>query len=155
MKNPLQKEFDQLNHYLEKGDIQNPSVSKKGIYWHVDHCFRILETVPDALRDSKKEDFAPKSSFFKWVIMNFKWIPRGKGRSPKQVLPDEDHLTLEEIKKRSDQAYHQVNSMAQLPDWTHFRHPLFGSFNKKDTVKFLKIHTRHHLKIMRDIIKTS
>ena len=153
MKNPLQKEFDQLHMYLDKGDIQNLDVSKKGIFWHVDHCLRILEEVPGVLSKSKKEDFAPKTNLTKLVIMNFKWMPRGKGKSPKYVLPDEDHLSKTEIEQRADRAYHLVNSIAKLPDWSHFRHPLFGSLNRKETVKFLKIHTHHHLKIMRDIVK--
>ncbi|BAO54053.1 hypothetical protein [Nonlabens marinus] len=153
MKNPLQKEFDQLHTYLEKGDIQNSDISQKGIYWHVDHCLRILEGVPEALRTSKKEEFNPKTNLTKLVIMNFKWIPRGKGKSPKHVLPDADHLSKIEIEERADRAFHQVNSIAKLPAWSHFRHPLFGSLNLKETVKFLKIHTNHHLKIMRDIVK--
>ena len=155
MKNPMQKEFDQLKHYLEKGDVLNTEVSKKGIYWHVDHCLRILESVPDDLRQSKKEDFAPKTNSFKLVIMTFKWIPRGKGVSPKRVLPDENHLSKKEIEQRADHAYHQVNSIVELPEWSHFKHPFFGSLDRDETIEFLKIHTNHHLKIMRDILKGS
>jgi hypothetical protein len=153
MKNPLQKEFDQLEHYFKQGDILNLAVSKKGIYWHVDHSYRILEGVPEILRASEKEDFKPKSNLMKWVIMTFKWIPRGKGKSPKNVLPDEAHLSKEEIAIRADHAYHLINTIPEMPEWSHFRHPLFGSLNRDETIKFLKIHTNHHLKIMKDIVK--
>jgi hypothetical protein len=153
MKNPLQKEFDVLEHYFKKGDVVNPAVSKKGIYWHVDHSYRILEDVPEILRESKKEDFKPKSTLIKWVVMTFKWIPRGRGKSPKYVLPDENHLTKEDIASRAEHAYQHINTIPELPEWSHFRHPLFGSLNRDETIKFLKIHTNHHLKIMKDIVK--
>ncbi|WP_194852008.1 hypothetical protein [Nonlabens antarcticus] len=153
MKNPLQEEFNELESYLKLGNITNLEVSKEGIYWHVDHSYRILEGVPEMLRLSKKEDYKPKTSIIKWVIMTFKWIPRGKGVSPKNVVPDENHLSIEEIKSRGEEAYARVNSIHELPEWAHFRHPLFGSLKRDETVKFLGIHTNHHLKIMRDIIK--
>lgn len=153
MKNPLQKEFDQLEFYLKKGNIVEPSVSQKGIYWHVDHCLRILEGIPEMMRQSDKKDYQPKSSLMKFVVMTFGWIPRGKGKSPKNVLPDEEKLDAQSIDRRSDQAFHQVVSIHKLPEWSYMRHPLFGSLNKDEAIKFLGIHTRHHLKIMRDIVK--
>ena len=152
MKNPLQKQFDELEFYFEKGDLLAPSVSAKGIYWHVDHCARILEGVPEMMRQSQPEDYRPKSSLMKFVVMKFGWIPRGKGKSPKHVLPDENMLGKEEIARRLDHAFHQVNTMRDLNDDDFMRHPLFGSLKKTEAIKFLKIHTNHHIKIMRDIV---
>ena len=153
MKNPLQKQFDQLENYLNKGDLLASEISKKGIYWHVDHCVRILEGIPEAMRTSKEEDYQHKSNLSKLIIMNTGWIPRGKGKSPKHVLPDETQLDADTIHKRSDRAWHQVNSVSDLPDTAHFRHPLFGSLKRDKALRFMKIHTNHHLKIMRDIVK--
>ena len=35
----------------------------------------------------------------------------------------------------------------------YFRHLIFGNLNKKRTIRFLQIHTAHHLKIIQDILK--
>jgi len=153
MKNPLQKEFDQLESYFNKGNIVETSVSQKGIYWHVDHCLRILEGIPEVMHSSEKQDYNPKSSLMKFVIMSFGWMPRGKGKSPKHVLPDENNLNKESIQKRFDRAFLQVIDAANLPEWQFFRHPLFGSLKRDEAIKFMGIHTRHHLKILREIEK--
>lgn len=34
-----------------------------------------------------------------------------------------------------------------------FKHPYFGNLNVKDAIKMLKLHTRHHIDIINDIIK--
>jgi len=35
----------------------------------------------------------------------------------------------------------------------HFNHFIFGALNKNRTIRFLEIHTNHHLKIIKDILK--
>jgi hypothetical protein len=59
--------------------------------------------------------------------MTFKWIPRGKGKSPKNVRTDEAHLSKEEITIRADHAYHLgINTIPEMSEWSHFN-SLFGS----------------------------
>ena len=36
----------------------------------------------------------------------------------------------------------------------YFEHPYLGKLKKKDTIRFLEIHTNHHLKIIDDILKS-
>ncbi|MEO0902674.1 MAG: hypothetical protein AAFY00_11940, partial [Bacteroidota bacterium] len=40
-----------------------------------------------------------------------------------------------------------------LSEDAHFEHPNFDVINKGQTKRFLKIHTGHHLKIIKDILK--
>ncbi|MFN8364825.1 MAG: hypothetical protein U0T78_06125 [Cloacibacterium normanense] len=35
-----------------------------------------------------------------------------------------------------------------LPSQSYIEHPYFGHLDVKQTLKFLKIHTQHHLKIV-------
>ena len=36
----------------------------------------------------------------------------------------------------------------------YFEHPFFGKIKRKETIRFLEIHTNHHLKIIDDILKS-
>jgi hypothetical protein len=150
---PLQHEFDQLEHYFEMGNLHDYSVSKSGTFWHIDHCLRILEAIPQNMATSTRENYAPKSSLLKWLIMTFQWMPRGKARSPEHVRPEAELLTEKDIRQRFQHAYKLTSTIQDMPEYAHFKHPMFGSINKRSTVKFLKIHTHHHLKILRDIVK--
>ncbi|WP_053404293.1 hypothetical protein [Persicobacter sp. CCB-QB2] len=38
-----------------------------------------------------------------------------------------------------------------LPARAHFRHPYFGVLNKEESIRFMTIHSRHHLSIVQDI----
>lgn len=42
--------------------------------------------------------------------------------------------------------------LASLDENQFFTHTLFKQLNKKQTLKFLGLHTNHHLKIVKDIL---
>ncbi|PQJ32239.1 hypothetical protein BST92_10010 [Nonlabens arenilitoris] len=148
----IKQQLTELQNLTQLGDQENNEVSKVGSYWHIDHALQVINSIPQALASSQPNDFKPKWSFLKWTIMTFKKIPRGKGRAPKHVLPKEtiskNHL-LEQLRIASK----RIESLKQLDSKSHFKHPLFGHLNLKESQKFLYIHTEHHLKIIRDIIR--
>ena len=152
MSDQLNKQLTEIKSLIQKGDLVNDKISKKGTYWHIDHSLQILNSICEVLEHSNPGDYQPKFSFTKFVIMKTGYIPRGKGRAPKQTLP-QNIKTKEELFTEVDNAVNAIKKLDALPSNKTFRHPLFGWLNLEDTIKFMGIHTHHHMKILRDIVK--
>lgn len=144
--------LDEIEALIYKGDKKDIAVSLKGTYWHVDHMLKVINSVCFAIKKSKPEAFKSKTNLV-WQLMKIKGsFPRGKGKAPKAVLPPEIILE-EELKSALKMARINAEEIKKLPKKAHFEHPLFGSLDLKNTLKFLDVHTNHHLKITRDIFK--
>ncbi|GAK97358.1 hypothetical protein JCM19294_1404 [Nonlabens tegetincola] len=137
---------------LDKGNLVVASVSKKGTYWHLDHSLRVIEGVLETLITSKPEDFSPRINFWKKIILLTGYIPRGKGKAPKQVVPLPE-ISKDDLLKRLESIQVLLSKSENTHKKAHFNHPLFKDLNKKQTLRFLRIHTHHHLKIIADINK--
>ena len=67
------------------------------------------------------------------------------------MLPPEI-IVKEDIENQLEKAKENMAMLSILEDNQFFTHPLFKQLNKKQTLKFLKLHTNHHLKIVKDIL---
>jgi len=132
-------------------DQLKAKVSKVTAGWHIDHSLQVINTVCKVLIDSDPKAYKSSFNFVKSAIFIMNFIPRGNGKAPQSVTPQGEILEknlypqLEKAKKLSMETLHLTRN-------SHFAHPYFGMLNLRMTKKFLRIHTRHHLKIIRDII---
>jgi hypothetical protein len=152
MSSKLNKQLTELASFIKKGDQFNPKVSNKGTYWHLDHSLQVLHAILKALTNSNPRDYQPKFSLPKLMIMTIGFIPRGKGRAPKHTIPA-GKISEEELFSALEKIKEATKNLNDLSKKNNFRHPLFGCLNLNDAIKFMRIHTQHHLKIMRDIVK--
>ncbi len=88
------------------------------------------------------------------IILLFEYIPRGKGRAPKRVIPGaldpiEIASGFEEIESKFEELAPRLGELEASR--ATYRHPLMGNFNPSQWLKFVKIHHRHHQKLIRDI----
>jgi hypothetical protein len=144
------QQIAELESVINKGDLFHSAVSNKSTYWHVAHSLQVLSGIPEVLKNSNPSDYNPKFSWTKLIILNTGYIPRGKGRAPQHTLP-QDKITKEELLVHLKKVKYASTKLKDLPTGKTFRHPLFGWLNLKDTLTFMKIHTHHHLKIIKDI----
>lgn len=148
----LEKEFAEIDQLIDNDNIKNLKVSSKSIGWHLDHLLKVLINVSKLLNNSDSSDYKSNFNFMRFLIYTLGFIPRGKGKAPKSVLPTDD-ITKEYLAKQLEDAKLQIESIKTLKLKSNFKHPYFGILNLKQATKFLKLHTNHHLKICRDLIK--
>ena len=93
------------------------------------------------------------------LVLLFRWIPRGKGRAPEAVIPP-DTSSAEELATRLKESLEELCEIESLSSSGSARaklrsgrrhHFAFGDLNALEWLRFARIHTRHHLRIIRDI----
>ena len=147
----LQRQLEEMQNYIDDRDIKNPAVSKASVGWHLAHNLKVFNSIFERLRASKPQDYKPEFSLKKRIVFLTGTIPRGKASAPKSVLPGEQ-VQKETLFAQLEEARLNLHSFESLDEKVNFYHPYFSYLNKKETEKFLKIHTKHHLKIIRDIL---
>ncbi len=147
----LQIELNQLEEYINSFEKINTTISSKNVGWHLDHSLKVINSVINAVKESDPAAYKWKFNFIRTFVYTFNYFPRGKGKSPKRVLPPEE-LLKEDIYDQIVQVKLNLESVSSLPAKSHFKHPYFGVLNLRQTRKFLSLHTNHHLKICADIL---
>jgi hypothetical protein len=148
----LEKEVKELEDLIEHSEKLKTDVSAKGVDWHIDHSLKVLIGVAKSLKRSDPSEYKQKFNLLRSIVFAFQIIPKGKGRAPKAVLNDGDILE-EDLYLQLKEAKEQLIELEGISEKSYFKHPYFGLLNLKMSMQFLNIHTRHHIKIIRDIIK--
>ncbi len=154
MLDKLQNQLKELNTFNSSFDLLDEEVSKASVGWHSEHILLVIGSIIKALEQSNPKDYKWKFNLARLVVMTVKNIPRGRGKSPKMVLPKEG-VNQESVKEHLNLVLHRTEALKTMDSNQFFKHPYFGLLNLKNTIKFLEIHTEHHLAIIRDIIKIS
>jgi len=104
------------------------------------------------LLKSNPKEYQWKFNFIKILVLMRGKIPRGKVKAPEVVVPNK---TIEEaiLLTHITQTRNSLLELESISNNHYFEHPFLGKLKKKDTIRFLEIHTNHHLKIIEDIIK--
>ena len=150
----LHRLLDQLESDISSFDKVNLAVSSGSVGWHMAHSLKTIDQIVTACKHSNPTEYQWHFNFKRFLIMSVaKKIPRGKARAPKIVRPEGDidtkslALSLEKVREN-------IMDWKSLDKNVHFPHPFFGVLNKKETEHFLVLHTKHHLMIIKDILKS-
>ena len=148
----LNNYISQIESHIPKHEYINPKVSKSSIGWHLDHSLKVINSVIDTLEKSNPAEYQNNFNFLGKVFFILGFFPRGKARAPKYVLPPE-HITKADLLAQLETTKTNIDIIKNLDNNAYFKHPLFGHINTKRVNRFLMLHTNHHLKIIRDILK--
>ena len=143
--------LNQLESNIANSDTVNTDVSAASAAWHIEHCLLVLNGVIEATRNSSPADYKWKFNFTRLVVYTMNKFPRGKAKAPDRVRPV-GVIDIERLRKSIEMVRPKIEILNTLKPNNFFLHPYFGKLNLKNTVKFLEIHTNHHLKIINDIL---
>ena len=148
----LDKLLETLKSKLPLIDKKNEAVSQAAVGWHIQHSLMVINIIIRTLEKSDVKEYKWKFNFLRTVILAMGKFPRGKVQSPKAVRPIEQY-TLEGLQSDFLIAEANLKKLATMSKDVYFNHPIFGDLNLKPAIRFLKLHTMHHLKIIDDITK--
>jgi len=149
----LNKEIKTLKEMINHSKVKELEVSSNGIDWHIDHTLKAILVVSKILKKSDPSKYQRKYNLLRSVIFISGKIPRGKGKAPRSVLPPENILK-KDLHHQFDEAVKALNEIENMPANSNFKHPYFGQLDLRLSMRFLDIHTNHHLKIMNDILRS-
>ena len=151
MKN-LEKLLDQFESSITLFANENQEVSKSNVGWHIEHSLLTINGITTVILRSNPKEYQWKFRVGKLLIFILGKIPRGKAKAPQIVFPKTtiDQPSLQEHINKSRNSLKELESVSNNH---YFEHPYLGKLKKKETLRFLEIHTTHHWKIIEDIIK--
>lgn len=142
--------LEELASYIPSMEKRNEGISASTVGWQIEHSLMTIRFVVKGFLASDPSQFASKFNLTKTLILWTGKMPRGKARAPKYVLPDE--FSEESLTKHILKTNETLAQVENAHPKQFVEHPYFGKINKKETMRFLEIHTLHHIKIIRDII---
>ena len=151
--------MNKLNNLLDELELQianysklNQAISEGNVGWHIVHSCLVINSVCGAVLKSDASKFIKKFSIKAFLVLLLNSFPRGKAKAPSFTVPSEE-LSPASILKSIQAARTSLETLAKAGKNQYFTHPIFGDLNTGQTFKFLGVHTHHHLKIIKDILK--
>ena len=148
----LLKFVKQLEMNVPNYAEQQKAISAANVGWHIEHSLLVFLRIISAMETSDPALYKSSFNLKKLLVYTLNKIPRGRAKAPKIVQPDGD-IMPDKLLNNIEAATLKIKALANLHKHHHFDHPYFGKLNLKETNKFLAIHTNHHLKIIRDIMR--
>lgn len=148
----LNAQLQEMESYFPFMDALDSKVSKVHVGWHLAHSLKVINVVCDALKTSSPENFRSQFNLKREIVFALGSFPRGKAKAPKGVIP-EGEVKLEDLLINHKRAKKNISEYDSLNKNNYFNHPYFNQLNKIQAKRLLEVHTKHHLKIIREILK--
>ncbi len=143
--------ISRMMEHLADFDVSASRISKWSVGMHLHHCCRSTIGICKALAASEEpvppRGFNPKRE----VLLRTGWIPRGRAKAPDIAMPS-DAITREEVEELLAKAREHLSAATELPPTRWFRHFILGVLDRDDSLRFIDVHNRHHLKIVARIL---
>ena len=150
----MKKLLQVLNDFEKQAPLylnNNKMVSEANVGWHIMHSCLVITSITEAIRKSDPSLYKKKFSWKAFLVLLLNKIPRGKAKAPKVVVP-KAILNSDDLQEHLTKTRDAIKALEVVSKDHFFEHPYFGKLKLKETIRFLEIHTRHHLNIIEDIV---
>lgn len=146
----LFSQLEQLKEHIPQQEAFSNTVSKSPVGWHIEHTLLTINQVIAAVKRSSPRDYKWTFNISRLVVLTTRKIPRGRAQSPSSVQPGA--FNSQTLHTHAYVTGEHLKELMVLKEDKFFEHPFFGKLQLKATIRFLEIHTQHHLHIIRDIL---
>jgi hypothetical protein len=143
--------LDGLRAGVAHAHVAAPDVSQWSVGMHVHHCALSMIAIGKGLAASTPPMPPERWTLPRFAVFTFGRIPRGRART--KLVP-EPSVPAAELVALLDQSEALVAAALGLDRDSWITHPVFGPLRRDDALKFVRIHNRHHLRIVSDIMNT-
>lgn len=144
--------LDEIRHAAARANVSLSHVSGWSVGMHVEHCCLAMVKIHRSLARSAPPAPRVGFSFRRWIVLRIRSIPRGRVQAPAAVLPSSDS-TVEQLLALVEKATDAVDRLGSVPADAWFDHPILGVLTRDQCIRFLAVHNRHHLKIVRRVLR--
>lgn len=153
----IDRQVGQLTTLIEGGPELLAARAERVSDWTVgqqlEHILLVGAAVPARLTDPDARVSRGINGIGR-LLLALGWLPRGVGKAPAGVRPGDP--TRESLRAALDGFRRALAALRADPALLAHRrpvfpHPYFGGLDPARTLRFLAVHTHHHLKIVRDI----
>lgn len=150
--NEFENTAKEIENYFENFQKQNYRISSKSVGWHIDHSLRAINNAVFELKDSNAQQYTYTINLRRITLFFRKKMHR-KSLKCSRINRNFEVITLDGLKFQFELVNSNIKTIEKLNSKSNFNHPYFGQLNLAQTCKFLDIHTKHHIEIIKDIIK--
>ena len=146
--------ISELQSKISFHEKTNPNVSKAAVGWHIEHSLLTMNLIVYGLSRSNPSAYRPEFDIRRIILMLSGKIPRGKIKAPAAVQP-KNQSGQDALQQHILVARENLKRLELLHPEHFFTHPFLGDFKLRAAIKFICIHTKHHLQIINDIIEAN
>lgn len=148
----LEELLDQLELQVPNYQRMDSRISRVNVGWHLAHSLVTLEKITESLSNSSPIKYSRRINLARAMFLRWGWFPRGFAKAPVEGRP-EGPINEKSLQRQIVEAKAIIRELNALNPNHYFTHPYLGDLKLKQAKRFLQIHTRHHLKVIGDIIQ--
>ncbi len=150
----LDRQFERMRTLVQRAQERDEAVSGWTVGDHLEHICTVAAGFGVVLITGRGPVFEAAMPEARHMVLSDGHIPRGKIKAPPAASP-KGLASIDAYTRMLDKTLTRLKSAAQQPDERTADHPLLGTMTRDEVLRFVVVHTAHHLGIIDDYGKAA